>query len=154
MVGKSMPIAKFNQWVCSARGMAAALFSALAVLLAVMTHPGEAQVGQPAGQRPLAVVSVSCGSDLALCRALIQVLAETAPSQIYRINPKPRPAKAFDLRINQNRQGQAQLVWSGGKGAGEKVARAGMSDLELSRALLKVSPGLPRALRDHQARSI
>ncbi|MEM1150379.1 MAG: hypothetical protein AAGI03_07455 [Pseudomonadota bacterium] len=99
----------------------------------------------------LPVVSVSCGRELDLCRALVQVLAETAPSQIYRINPSPHPPQAFDLRLDVNGQGQARLTWKGGAKAGEAVTRAGMSDTDLSRALLTVSPELKRALRAHQS---
>lgn len=162
-IGGSMSGATYFRWLRRAAGVAAMFACAVLFLLVPMTEQSMAQSSQPSGQRPLAVVSVSCGSDLALCRALIQVLAEAAPSQIYRINPRPRPPQAFDLRINQNGQGQAQLIWSGstkGKesapqnGRSEKVTRSGMSDLDLSRALLEVSPGLSRALQDHQARSI
>lgn len=104
---------------------------------------------QPAGQRALPVVSVSCGSDLALCRALIQVLAEVAPAQIYRINPTPRPPQAFDLQIDLKDQDQAQLTWEGGR-HGARVARHGLSDMDFSRALLTHSPDLMSDLRAHE----
>lgn len=144
-MGRSMPIAKFYKWLCQPGGMSAALFCAVLAVSVAMTSPASAQ----SGQRALPVVSVQCGSDLKLCRALVSVLAEVAPSQIYRINPNPRPPRAFDLKMALNGQGQAQLTWAGGH-HGERVARAGMSDMELSRALLNVSPDLMRALRAHQ----
>lgn len=117
-----------------------------------MTGPAAAQSAQasaqPAGQQARPVVSIFCKDDLGLCRALIQALAETAPAHVYRINPSPNPPQAFDLRIEANGQDQAQLSWSGGA---QKVTRTGLSDAQVSRALLHASPDLLRALQAHQS---
>lgn len=152
--GQVVPVAKFykyDRWLCQVRGAAAALFCAVFAGAVFMTGPGAAQSAQPAGQRLLPVVSVSCDSDLRLCQALVQALSQAAPSQIYRINPSPRPLQAFDVRIDLSRPGQAHLTWQGAQ-EGAQVRRAGLSEAALSRALIHASPELIRALRARQPR--
>lgn len=116
--------------------MAVALFCAGLVV----TSDSAAQ----SGQRPLPVVAVSCGSDLRLCQALVQSLAEKAPSYLYRINPTPRPSAAFDLRLELGTSGDARLVWPGG--AGETISRNGQAETEFARHIVEASPALADAL--------
>lgn len=93
-----------------------------------------------ANQRQYPIVALTCGDDLRLCRALVQSLSDLAPRYLYRINPKPVPPRAFDLRLNVTRVGAVQLRWPGG--GGEPVLRAGQSTSEFARHIVKASPGL------------
>ncbi|WP_299694830.1 hypothetical protein [uncultured Tateyamaria sp.] len=98
-----------------------------------------------ARQREYPVVSVWCDSDPAMCRALVQALAETVPARIYRINPKPRPPQAFDVRLELSRDGAARLHWQN-NGAGDIVTRGALSKADLARKLVQSSPALPGAM--------
>lgn len=98
-----------------------------------------------ASQNPRPVVSVSCDSDMELCRALVQALAEIAPRNIYRINPDPMPPQAFDLRLEMSGDQTARLHWQEG-GQGTAVTRTGLSETDLARHLVVASPGLARAM--------
>ncbi|WP_371223666.1 hypothetical protein [Roseovarius sp. 2305UL8-3] len=97
-----------------------------------------------ASQRPYPVVAVTCDADLRLCQALVQALSEMAPTHLYRINPKPHPPEAFDLRLDISAAGAAQLYWQDNKG--EIVLRDGHNDAEFARHIVKASPGLAEAL--------
>lgn len=116
---------------------AAAVLSA--VLLVSAARPAEAS------QRPRDVVAISCTTDMDLCRALVQAMAELAPSHIYRINPDPMPPQAFRLRLDLSDTGRARLHWQEG-GHGDVVARTGLTETDLARKLVASSPGLARAL--------
>lgn len=98
-----------------------------------------------ASQRALPVVALVCEADLRLCRAMVQALAEKAPAYIYRINPKPHPPEALDLRLALSTSGAAQLVWPGG--AGEPVSRNGQADPAFARHIVEASPALDAVLK-------
>lgn len=101
-----------------------------------------------ANQRQYPVVALTCDTDLNLCRALVQVLSEMTPTHLYRINPKPRPPRAFDLRLDAGLAGSAQsahLTWP--TGTGRRVARGGHTEAEFARHIVKASPGLADAIR-------
>lgn len=96
-------------------------------------------------QRPRAVVAVSCDAGRSLCQALVQALAEDAPTHIYRLNPDPVPPQAFALSLDLDVAGQARLRWQADQ-IGASVARDGLTDTDLARQLVTASPALPRAL--------
>lgn len=114
---------------------------ALLAVVAVMSVAPRAQ----SSQRPYPVVALTCGSDLGLCRALVQALSEMDSSHLYRINPTPPPPQAFDLRLELHQNGTAQLSWADGA-QGDPVTRAGLSDTDLARTLVAASPALASAL--------
>ena len=101
-------------------------------------------------QRPRAVVAVSCDAGRSLCQALVQALAETAPTHNYRLNPDPVPPQAFALSLDLGQPGQAQLRWQE-DGAGTPVSRDDLTDTDLARRLVAASPALSRALHDFPA---
>lgn len=101
-----------------------------------------------ASQRAYPVVALTCDADLRLCQALVQALAEKAPSYLYRINPNPRPSEAFDLRLVLGASGAARLVWPGG--AGEPISRNGQAEAEFARHIVASSPALADALTGSQ----
>ncbi|MEL7130825.1 MAG: hypothetical protein AAFY06_09710 [Pseudomonadota bacterium] len=98
-------------------------------------------------QRPFPVVSVFCGQDQRLCRALVQALSEAAPTFIYRINPEPAPTEAFEVHLVLGDQQHAHLRWHGG--AGMAVYPIGLGETDLAERLVAASPTLPDALRVH-----
>lgn len=104
-----------------------------------------APVPAQSSQQPLPVVSVSCDSDMDLCRALVQALAEIAPRRIYRINPDPMPPRSFDLRLDLSGDGAARLFWQT-DGQGDAVPRTDLSDTDLARKLVAATPGLVQAM--------
>lgn len=101
-----------------------------------------------ASQRAYSVVALTCDADLRLCQALVQALAKTAPSYLYRINPNPRPSGAFDLRLELGTSGAARLVWP--EGAGEIISRNGQAEAEFARHIVEASPALADALISSQ----
>lgn len=103
----------------------------------------------PAVQRARPVVALRCEAEIALCRAVVQGLAEQSPGMIYRINPDPFPQQAFALQLRTDPNG-AYLSWEDGVGA--PVPRASQSDTNYARALIDAAgPALVHALK--QART-
>ncbi len=99
-----------------------------------------------ANQLPRPVVTLACEADNSLCQALVQLLAEIAPSHNYRINPRTQPPQSFQLRLDLDEKGYARLLWQD-DGEGDLVARSGLSAQELARRLIDASPSLSSALR-------
>lgn len=98
-----------------------------------------------ASQRPYPVVALSCDANLRLCQAVVQALSETAPSHLYRINPRPTPPEAFALALRVDGAGAAHLEWA--DGTGEAVARDGHNDAEFARHIVdKAGSALAEAL--------
>lgn len=126
VVGKGMPISKFYSRLCRGGGMAVALFCTVFAV----TSDSAAQ----SGQRALPVVSVSCDSDLKLCRALVSALAEVAPSHIYRINPTAAPSDALHLTFETNGSDGARLSWPGG--ATSATRQGCRNDVEFARHIV------------------
>lgn len=119
-----------------------ALGLSLALGLAAMTSLPSAQ----ASQRQYPVVALTCGTDLRLCRALVQALSEMEPTHLYRINPKPHPPQAFAIALDMDADGTARLRWQ--DGAGGTVTRGGHNDAEFARHIVKkAGPALAEALK-------
>ena len=99
-----------------------------------------------ADQHPRGVVALDCPATRPLCQSLVQALSEIAPIHIYRINPEPRPEKAFVVALDFNQADHVRLRWQDG-GAGAVVAMADAADTDLVAHLIASSPGLGSALR-------
>lgn len=98
-----------------------------------------------AGQRQYPVVALSCDADLRLCQALVQALSEMTPTHLYRINPKPIPPRAFDLRLEITTTGAARLRWQ--DGLGEIVPGVGHNTAEFAQHIVQASRALVKALK-------
>ena len=81
-----------------------------------------------------------------MCQALVQSLAEIAPTYTYRINPDPRPEQAFVLSLDLSDPGYARLRWQG-DGAGTQVHMTDAAEPDLAAQLVAASPELVQALR-------
>ena len=100
-------------------------------------------------QRPFPVVALNCGSDLRLCRAMVQALARRSPAFIYRINPNPVPPSALVLRLAFGAEGRARLYWPGGQSA--FLDREARSDADFAHHIIRQSsPALTKVLSEAQ----